>query len=135
MSWDVGLFKFSRRYTDVSEMPRDEQPSPLGTLSVVQHAVTAVFPGTDWTEPSWGIFGSEFGCIEFNVGKDDPVTSVALHVRAGDAIVEGILLVCEKLDCQAIDYSDGSFLEQSAHPAQNLQKWRKYRDQIVAGEN
>lgn len=131
MSWDVSLFKFSRRYGSVSEIASDEQLVSLGSLSDVQSAVTSIFPNTDWSDPHWGIFSSTFGSIEFNVGKADPVQSVGLHVRAGDEIVRGILLLCGHLECQAIDLSDGSFLEQSDEPARNLQKWRAYRDQIV----
>jgi hypothetical protein len=131
MSWDVSLFKFSRHYSSVSEIASDEQLVNLGSLSDVQTAVTSIFPNTDWSDPNWGIFSSKIGSIEFNVGKADPVQSVGLHVRAGDEIVHGILLLCEHFECQAIDLSDGSFLEQSDDPARNLQKWRAYRDQIV----
>jgi len=131
MAWDVSLFKFSRRYGSVSEIASDEQLVNLGSLSEVQSTVTSIFPDTDWSDPHWGIFSSQVGSIEFNVGKEDPVQGVALHVRAGDEIVNGILLLCESFECQAIDLSDGSFLEQSDDPARNLKKWREYRDQIV----
>ncbi|ANH67022.1 hypothetical protein [Mitsuaria sp. 7] len=131
MAWDVSLFKFSQRYRTLEEIPHDERLSDLGSLKEVQGAVTAVFPETDWTDPHWGIFDSVLGSIEFNVGTDDPVQSLGLHVRAGDAVVDGILLLCEQMDCQAIDVGDGSFLEQSDDPARGLQKWRAYRDQIL----
>lgn len=134
MSWDVSLYKFSQRYRTVAEIPDDEQPSDLGSLREVQAAVTSVFPETDWTDPRWGIFDSAIGSIEFNVGKDDPVKSLGLHVRAGDGIVDGILLLCEQMDCQAIELGDGSFLEQSDDPTRGLQKWRAYRDQILRQE-
>ncbi|QRY34831.1 MULTISPECIES: hypothetical protein [unclassified Variovorax] len=131
MSWDVSLFKFSRRYSSVSEIASDESLVSLGSLTAVQTVVTSIFPDTDWSDPHWGIFSSKIGSIEFNVGKTDPVQSIGLHVRAGDEIVHGILLLCGNLECQAIDLSDGSFLEQSNDPARNLKRWREYRDQIV----
>lgn len=131
MAWNVSLYKFSQRYDSVSEIASDEQLGSLGSLAVVRETVTSVFAGTDWSDPHWGIFSSEIGSIEFNIGKEDDVRGVALHVRADDAIVDGILLLCERLACQAIDLSDGSFLEQSDNPSRNLQKWREYRDQIV----
>ena len=132
MAWDVSLFKFSKRYSNASEIAADEQLGSLGSLSEVQSTISEVFPHTDWTDPHWGVFSSELGSIEFNVGKTDPADSVALHVRADDAIVEGILALCERLGCQALDASDGNFLEQSAEPQRNLRKWRQYRDQIVS---
>lgn len=132
MSWDVSLYKFTRRYSNIQDIPGDEQPRPLGTLSEVQTTVSDVFPGTNWKDPVWGIYDGEFGSIEFNVRKDDSVQSLALHVRARDAIVGGILQLCERLGCQAIDLSDSSFLDQSEHPAAGLAKWREYRDQVIA---
>lgn len=84
MAWDVSLFKFSRQYKDASEIAEDEQLQSLGSLSEVQATVASVFPNTDWTDPRWGIFSSEIGSIEFDVGKADPVESIGLHVRADD---------------------------------------------------
>ncbi len=131
MSWDVSLYKFTRRYRTIQEIPGDEQPLPLGSLSEVQAAVSEVFPGTNWSDPVWGIYDGEFGSIEFNVGRDDPVQGLGLHVRASEAIVGGILHLCERIGCQAIDLTDSSFLDQSEHPAAGLEKWREYRDQVI----
>lgn len=132
MAWDVSLFKFSRQYKDASEIAEDEQLQSLGSLSEVQATVASVFPNTDWTDPRWGIFSSEIGSIEFDVGKADPVESIGLHVRADDLIVDGILTLCDRFGCQALDASDGRFLSRSDHPERNLQKWRAYRNQIIA---
>ncbi|MFP4895969.1 hypothetical protein [Paraburkholderia sp. EG304] len=131
MSWDVSLYKFTKRYRRIQDIPGDEQPHPLGTRSEVQAAVSDAFPGTNWNDPAWGIYDVEFGSIEFNLGKDDSVRSLALHARASAAIVGGILQLCERLGCQAIDLSDSSLLDQSEHPTAGLEKWRKYRDQII----
>lgn len=131
MSWDVFLHKFTRQFRTIAEIPRDEQPLSLGSLSEVRAAVSAVFPGTDWSDPAWGIFDGEYGSVEFNLGRDDSVRSLALHVRASNAIVGGIPQLCERLGCQAIDLSDNSFLDQSEYPAAGLEKWREYRDQVI----
>ncbi|QOT75730.1 hypothetical protein [Cupriavidus basilensis] len=131
MSWDVSLHKFSQRYNTVDEIPDNEQPLLLGSLSEVQAAVSEAFPGTNWTDPIWGIYDGGPGSIEFNIGKADPVQILTLHVRANKAIVGGILHLCERIGCQAIDLTNSSFLDQSEHPAAGLEKWRAYRDQIV----
>jgi len=131
LSWDVFLHKFTRLYRTVGEIPDDEQPLPLGSLSEVQAAISAIFPGTDWSDPVWGIYDSKLGSIEFNVGRDDPVQSLGLHVRASDTIVGGILHLCERMGCQAIASTDSTFLDPSEHPASGLEKWRKYRDQVI----
>jgi len=133
MSWDVFLHRFSRRYESVTDIAADEKPLPLGSLAEVQATVSAVFPGTDWGDPAWGVFDSELGSIEFNVGRDDPVGSLALHVRATEGIVGGVLQLCERLGCDAIDASDGGFLNRSPDPAAGLTAWRAYRDSVVGG--
>ncbi|MFS2034682.1 hypothetical protein ACEN8I_11715 [Polaromonas sp. CT11-55] len=134
MSWDVSLYKFTRSYKIIEEIPNDEKLLALGSLREVQAAVSSVFPGTSWSDPHWGIYDSEFGSIEFNIGKEEPVEGLALHVRASDAIVGGILQLCGLMGCQAIDMTDSSFLDQSEHPAAGLQKWREYRDQVVGND-
>lgn len=134
MSWDVSLYRFSQRYQSLDEIPEDEQPFALGSLKEIQLAVSAAFPGTSWADPIWGIFKAEFGSVEFNVGKEEPVVCLALHVRAGDAVLGGIFDLCNKLHCQAIDLSYSTFLDQAADPASGLEQWRAYRDQIVSGQ-
>jgi hypothetical protein len=131
MSWDVVLYKFSRIYRTIDEITPDEQPHSLGSLKDVQTAVSSVFPATNWDDAQWGTVVTEFGSIEFNVGKEDPVQGLALHVRAGEAVIPGILQLCERLNCQAIDTSAGNFLEQAEQPEKGLQQWRQYRDRVV----
>jgi hypothetical protein len=131
MSWDVTFFRFRQRYTTIDQIADDEQPLCLGALDEIQAAVSAVFPGTDWTKPRWGRFAGEPGSIEFSVWKTDPIQSLSLHVRAGDPIVEGILRLRERMDCQAIDLTDGCFLELSDDPLRGLRRWRQVRDCVV----
>lgn len=131
MSWDVSLYKFTRRYRHIEEIPGDEQPHPLGSRAEVQTTVSDIFPGTNWNDPGWGIYDGEFGSIEFNLGRDESVRSLALHVRASAEIVSGILLLCERLCCQAIDLPNSSLLDESERPANGLEQWRKYRDQVI----
>jgi hypothetical protein len=131
MSWDVSLYKFDRIYASLDDMPNDQRPLPMGTLEQVQQAISGVFANTDWSDPIWGIFHSAVGSIEFNIGKDDPVISVGLHVRASETIVGAILQLCSRQQWQAIDISNGSFLDQSKSPEEGLRQWQAYRDQIA----
>ena len=131
MSWDVSILKLSRSYRDASEIPDDEKPIELGSLADIHRAVLSVFPGTDWQDPSWGLWSSHLGSIEFNVGKDDPVLSFMLHVRASEGVVSGIVQLCLDNSWQGIDCSSGEFIERAQHPELGLSAWSAYRDQIV----
>lgn len=131
MSWDVSLYKFSRTYASLEDIPNDEQPLSLGTREEVQHAISSVFVNTDWSDPVCGIFDSPIGSIEFNIGKNDPIQSLGLHVRASEEIVGAILKLCSTQHWQAIDLTNGSLLDQSRSPEEGLKQWQRYRDQVV----
>ncbi|MEA0737843.1 hypothetical protein QYY77_17505 [Xanthomonas campestris pv. campestris] len=131
MSWDVSIQRFSRRYSSVEEIPEDETCLPLGTRAEVQSTISSSFTGTDWTDPTWGIYDSPVSSIEFNMGNEDPNTGFMLHVRASEAVVPIIVNLCISNHWQAIDCSSGGFLEQSSDPASGLNAWAEYRDSIV----
>ncbi|GLQ98676.1 hypothetical protein [Dyella mobilis] len=134
MSWDLSIQRFTKPYADASEIPQDERCLPLGSREGVQRAISEVFVGTDWTEPTWGIYGSVDGSIEFNMGESDPNEGFALHVRASTKVLPMIIELCHRHDWQALDWSSGEFLEQSENPGASLEAWLKYRDQIVGGK-
>src|ERR1700761_7008336 len=103
MSWDVGLYKFRRRYTSIDQIPEDES-TLLGPALDVRAHIDRVFPGVDWSDPTWGTWDADCGSIEFNMGKDDLTASVALHVRAAEVVVAPIVQLCLDNGWQAIDY-------------------------------
>lgn len=131
MSWDVSIVKFSKSYNSIEEIPADEKPLDLGTKTFVQNAVLEFFPTTDRSDPSWGIFDSKFGSIEFNIGKENPTSSMMLHVRASEEIVEPIVMLCKKNNWSGLDCSTGDFLEKSECPTSGLSGWRKYLAQVL----
>lgn len=131
MSWDVSILKFSQPYAAVEEIPDDETPLPLGSQQHVHSAVTKHFPGTNWSDAAWGIFDSPFGSIEFNLGKDDPASSMMLHVRASNEIVAPIIRLCLEEGWNALDCSTGELLEAADDPTAGLEGWRAYRDRVI----
>src|SRR5690606_31953385 len=93
MSWDVRSMRLPaeiRTYDDL-ESYGDDPMLPLGQRADVIRQISAVFEGTDWSDPAWGVWSGKEGSIEFNLGDDDEIESVMLHVRADDAIVVRIV--------------------------------------------
>jgi hypothetical protein len=133
VSWDISICKFSQSYESIDDIPEDEKPVPIGSLTAVRAAISRVFPSTDWSDPEWGVFEAPFGSIEFNLSSEDPVKSLMLHVRAGDEIVPPIVQLCREEGWQAVDGSEGAFLEQSPVPEAGLRSWRGFLDQILDG--
>ena len=126
MSWDVWVCKFSSPYADADQIPDDERPVALGTRAEVHAAISSVFTTTTWADPAWGAFESDIGSVEFNIGTDDQVEHLMLHVRAQDEIVSGIVALCAQHGWQALDMTSGGFLEQMADPHPGIRDWRTY---------
>jgi hypothetical protein len=135
VSWDISIQKFTRVYASVSKIPEDERGLPLGPRIEIHKAVSAIFPGTDWCDPAWGIWDSKFGSIEFNVGKEDPVEGMMLPVRAGVEVVLPIVQLCINNQWQGLECGSGEFIDQINHPEEGLIKWSVYRDQVLRKSN
>ena len=131
MSWDVSIHKFSRIYRSIEEISQDETPLSLGPRAFVHAQVQVQFPGTDWSDPAWGIWSSPDGSIEFNLGRDEPSPGLMLHVRANANVIPAIVQLCLQNGWQGIDCSSGEFVEQSDDPAHGLVSWMAYRDQVI----
>ena len=134
MSWDISICKFSRVYASVEQIPDGERCHALGSRSEVRAAVSSTFVGTDWSDPSWGMYDAPFGSIEFNLGEAEPTEGFMLHVRAGEAVVAPIVDLCVQHGWQALDVSNGSFLEQSPIPESGLRDWLAYRNRVLGSE-
>ena len=131
MSWDISICKFSRFYASVEEISDDEHCYPLGSRSEVQLAISSIFVGVDWSDPAWGRYEAPFGSIEFNMGGPEPIEGLMLHVRASEAVVAPIVQLCIQHAWQALDVSNGSFLEQAAVPEGGLREWQSYRNHAL----
>ncbi|MDH5630057.1 MAG: hypothetical protein OEY96_07865 [Gammaproteobacteria bacterium] len=131
MSWDVSIINFSRDYSSTEEIPDNEQPLPLGRLADIHAAILEHFPDTDLRDPTWGTYDCKFGSIEFNIGTEDPVDSMMLHVRASNEIVPPIIEMCRRNNWSGLDCSNGEFLEKSNNPSSGIEVWRKYFNKVI----
>lgn len=117
MSW-VSIHKFSRTYRSIDEIPQGEKLLPLGSRSLVHKRVLNSFPGTDWSDPSRGVWDSANGSVEFNLVEEEPATGLMLYVRANANVTAAIVQLCLVNSWQGIDCRSGQLLEQSNDPAQ-----------------
>ena len=118
----------------MEEISNEEHGVPLGSRSEVHAAVSGVFEGTDWSDPTWGKYDAPFGSIEFNLGQVEPIGGFMLHVRASEAVVAPIVDLCLRHGWQALDVSNGTFLEQSPVPEVGLREWLSYRNRVLGTE-
>jgi len=114
-------------------VPDDFRPTrPLCTHAELVAKIQAIAPETDFSDPAWGVLDGDGFSIEFNVGTDDPVEQMMLHVRGADGALGVIRELATSLGRPAIDCSAGDLINfDSPDAAAGFRKWRAYRDRIV----
>jgi hypothetical protein len=137
MSWDVTLIRFQNHYEVVADVPEGVEPVPLGSLEAVQTAIEDSFPGVVWQPMrQWGLWGAWSAAeesVEFNLGVDELVAGLGLHVQAEQSVVDSILNLAERLDAQVLDVSVGEFLR-PGEPAAGLEAWRSRHEEASQPE-
>ncbi|GIH28359.1 hypothetical protein Aph01nite_66690 [Acrocarpospora phusangensis] len=131
MSWDVLVLKISGEAFTVDELPEDDVLDAIGPLPEVLDRLREQLPGVDLSDPEWGHLEAATWSIELNVGDDDPVKSVMLHVRGtGDDVVPVITEMAEMLGCRAFDITTERFLH--AGDTAGWHAFQEYRNGIVS---
>lgn len=131
MSWDVLLTPAPADAESVDDIPEGPGPEPIAPLSRLLAALREAFPAADLSDPAWGYLQDEeqgWG-MELNIGTADPVRSVMLHVRGGDA-VSAVLRMAEALGCRAVDCSTGDFLRGEDDDG-GWKSFQDYRDRVL----
>jgi hypothetical protein len=133
MSWDVLFQDLPRGIRSIEEVPEDYEPKPLCTRAELIAKVTAVAPHVDFSDPTWGRIDGHDHSIELNVGEEDPVVAVMLHVRGGDSVLGLIHELALALDVLPLDCSSGELLDFESDAAkESLRAWREFRDAVVS---
>lgn len=130
MSWDISVCKFGQNYQSVADIPATASILSLGARSAVSALISQIFTGTVWDDPSWGVFDSAVGSIEFNMGTALDCQGFMMHVRASEAVVPLIVELCKVNQWQGIDCQSGEFIEKANDPSLGLQSWQDYRAKI-----
>jgi hypothetical protein len=132
MSWDVMIFNLRGAPPPPPELD-ESHTQPLGPAADVRREISAALPGVDWSDPTWGLYsgpGNELS-IEFNVGKDEPVRDMMLHVRGSGDALSAIMAVVRPRGWAALDCTTGEFLDPN-HPSDaGWRHFQDFRDKVV----
>ncbi|MDX3353702.1 hypothetical protein PV703_10310 [Streptomyces sp. ME01-24h] len=105
------LLRLPADVTSVQEIPADHTPAPLGRRHDVLAAITQAVPEVDLANPTWGELSGPTWSIELNIGSEDPVDSVMLHIRgSSDDVLTPVLRLAEALRCKALDCAEGDLI-------------------------
>jgi hypothetical protein len=120
----------AERRRSVADIPDDFEPQPLGKRVDLIDAIREVAPTTDFSDPSWGELVTRDFVIEFNMGSEEVVDSMMLHVRGGGPVVDFIDALLTRLGRRAIDCSECEFFSR-ATSGESLRAWQHYRDGVI----
>ncbi|MEV7585888.1 hypothetical protein ACIRUY_35745 [Streptomyces erythrochromogenes] len=130
MSWDVLLLRLPDGTTSVQDMAGGCTPPPLGPQKDVLAAVSRAVPEADLSDPTWGSLLGPTWSMELNVGEEDPVDSIMLHIRgSGDDALTPVFRLADALGCKVLDCSSGDLIA-----PQELSGWyafQEFRDRVI----
>ena len=130
MSWDVVLMKMPEGASSIADLPKDHVSMPLGQRADVEEAIRRAVPGVDLTDPTWGQMAGPGWSMELNIGREDPIDDIMLHIRgSSDWVFEPIFALSRELRCQVIDCGSGDVLAEQE--AGTWQEWKAFRDGIT----
>lgn len=131
MSWDVMVFNYQGSPpADMDEMAEAGDPDPLGKPAAVRKAISR-YLDVDWSDPAWGIYESGELSIEFNMGEEDPVTDIMLHVRGGGDAIAAMLGFAQPNNWSLFDCSTSEFLDPENPSAEGWEGFQEFRDKVV----
>jgi hypothetical protein len=131
MSWDVMIFNIPGASPPPVEQLDEGDCKPLGSASEVRQQISTLLPGVDWSDPTWGIYLQDGFSIEFNVGKDDPIGSMMLHVRGGGDAISAITKFARPPGWSVLDCSTGAFLDLESPSPAGWEAFQAFRDQVI----
>jgi len=109
MSWDVLLLHLPDDIASVEDMLDDYTPPPLGSQRGVLAAVSRGTPAADLSDPTWGELLGRTWSIELNIGEEDPVDSIMLHIRgSGDDVLIPVFRLADTFGCKVLDCATGN---------------------------
>lgn len=134
VSWDLYVMRLPKGISTMDDIAKDFRPAPLGRRDELIGKITALVPDADFSDPSWGLIDGPGYSVEVNIGKEDLVDSIALHVRGGDLVIGLIADLLDRLDAGAVDPQSDSGIFHRDEAIESLGRWRAYRDRVVGQE-
>lgn len=130
MSWDVVMLK-----EKIDTNNKDYQPPILGKRSDLISKLSEIFSNLDFTDENWGVMNGDGFSIEFNIGSEEDVYSIMLHIRGGGEPTKVIQKIMLEFDWESIDCSTGDFMDRNNISSESWTKFQTWRDKIFKRKN
>lgn len=135
MSWDVLLYSAegtpdSLRALEDAVNSADVDLPVIGDAAHLRRAISECAPDVDWSDPTWGMDGDGFS-IEFNMGPENMIKDIMLHVRGVGDPISIIVAICRNLRCRALDTVTNECLDLTTPSDKGWRDFQDYRDKVL----
>ena len=131
MSWDVVIMRFPEGFSgDFEEMSDNWEPENMFTQDYFEVEIKKLFPDISG-DKTWMTLNAKKYSIEFNIGDNDPINNIMLHVRGGNEALQAIEMVCKKFNCKALDTTESKLIDFSEEKNKGFESWRNYKDNVL----
>jgi hypothetical protein len=131
MSWDVIAFDYQGSPPPLQDWSEDLRSLPLGSPDEVRTRIDAHLPGVDWSDPAWGIYGGRGFSFEFNLGKDESIDSVMVHVRGGGDAIAALLKFATPNGWSLLDCSTTEWIDPANPSSAGWEGFQAFRDRAI----
>lgn len=105
-------------------------PSPSPCFKSFRIRGRSASGGTSRATIAWGELSGPTWSIELNIGSEDPVDSVMLHIRgSGDDVLTPVLRLAEALRCKVLDCAEGDLI--TSDQTLGWHAFQQFRDRVV----
>jgi len=123
VSWDVSVFG-GKEPPPVGAFPPGWEPEVMGSGDEVRGRISAYLPDVDWSDPTWGLYGGAGFTFEFNVGPEEPIRHLTVHVRGGGDAVADLLRFAIPNGWYLLDWSSGELIDPE-NPSTCWMQWQE----------
>ena len=131
MGWDLTVLNI-REYPGKLEGLMYDSVIPLGSRDDVVSTIQNAFPEADISDPSWIVVTHLDYSLEFEVGDEEIVDYMSLHVHGNKESVVAISRLAWKSGWAFLDAAIGDFIDFGGGTQdEGFLRWQSYRDRSL----
>jgi hypothetical protein len=129
VSWDILIQAADSPPPKFADLSPDWEGTPLGSLDFVRSTLNKVVPNSIWQDGNFGLYETDEGSIEYNLGDEEPCTAIMLHVRGhGEPLIAQLIAIANVSGWYALDILQGEWFHHGADPRVGLSDFHKFQE-------
>ena len=134
MGWDLTVLNIVNS-PETLEQVQDDAVLPLGSREYVASIIQKTFSDVDITDTSWLVVTRQKYSIEFDIGRNNTVTYLTIHVHGDIESVDAISLFARTSGWSFLDASIGNFIDfKKVDTAEGFLRGQQYKNEILRGK-